>query len=150
MVISSAQHTPWGYVSQWGIQTAAGGNDVLLLDEWHTPIYDEFIPKADVDSALDGFNDFHPLGRTGTPTTPNVRQGRSFDRPGRSALFAAYAKGVVCGGVLPPRGEPFVPRAVPMTAGPAGPRATGYSARDGSPVREGKRDRHQQHPARGK
>ncbi|CAK7282778.1 hypothetical protein SGPA1_20753 [Streptomyces misionensis JCM 4497] len=29
------------------------------------------------------------------------------------------------------------------------PRATGYSARDGSPVREGKRDRHQQHPARG-
>jgi hypothetical protein len=28
------------------------------------------------------------------------------------------------------------------------PKATGYSARDGSPVREGKRDRHQQHPAR--
>ncbi|MFI8236336.1 hypothetical protein ACIF83_03590 [Streptomyces sp. NPDC085866] len=36
----------------------------------------------------------------------------------------------------------------PMNAGPAGPRATGYSARDGSLVREGKRDRHQQHPAR--
>ncbi|KUM75310.1 SDR family NAD(P)-dependent oxidoreductase [Streptomyces curacoi] len=32
-----------------------------------TPIYEEFIPKADVDSALDGFNAFHPLGRTGTP-----------------------------------------------------------------------------------
>ncbi|KDN75585.1 sugar dehydrogenase [Streptomyces olindensis] len=32
-----------------------------------TPIYEEFIPKSDVDSALDGFNDFHPLGRTGTP-----------------------------------------------------------------------------------
>ncbi|MFG2132802.1 SDR family NAD(P)-dependent oxidoreductase [Streptomyces sp. NPDC048751] len=32
-----------------------------------TPIYEEFIPKADVDSALDGFNSFHPLGRTGTP-----------------------------------------------------------------------------------
>ncbi len=32
-----------------------------------TPIYEEFIPKADVDSALDGFNTFHPLGRTGTP-----------------------------------------------------------------------------------
>lgn len=32
-----------------------------------TPIYEEFIPKADVDSALDGFNGFHPLGRTGTP-----------------------------------------------------------------------------------
>lgn len=32
-----------------------------------TPIYEEFIPKADIDSALDGFNTFHPLGRTGTP-----------------------------------------------------------------------------------
>lgn len=32
-----------------------------------TPIYEEFIPKADVDSVLDGFNAFHPLGRTGTP-----------------------------------------------------------------------------------
>ncbi|PJM93346.1 SDR family NAD(P)-dependent oxidoreductase [Streptomyces sp. CB01373] len=32
-----------------------------------TPIYEEFIPKADVDAALDGFNTFHPLGRTGTP-----------------------------------------------------------------------------------
>lgn len=32
-----------------------------------TPIYEEFILKADVDSALDGFNDFHPIGRTGTP-----------------------------------------------------------------------------------
>ncbi|MFE3265041.1 SDR family NAD(P)-dependent oxidoreductase [Streptomyces sp. NPDC059215] len=31
-----------------------------------TPIYEEFIPRADVDSALDGFNAFHPLGRTGT------------------------------------------------------------------------------------
>lgn len=32
-----------------------------------TPIYEEFIPKSDLDSALDGFNAFHPLGRTGTP-----------------------------------------------------------------------------------
>jgi NAD(P)-dependent dehydrogenase (short-subunit alcohol dehydrogenase family) len=32
-----------------------------------TPIYEEFIPKSDVDSALDGFNTFHPIGRTGTP-----------------------------------------------------------------------------------
>lgn len=32
-----------------------------------TPIYEEFIPKAEMDSALDGFNGFHPLGRTGTP-----------------------------------------------------------------------------------
>ncbi|MEW1791767.1 MULTISPECIES: SDR family NAD(P)-dependent oxidoreductase [Streptomyces] len=32
-----------------------------------TPIYEEFIPRAEMDSALDGFNSFHPLGRTGTP-----------------------------------------------------------------------------------
>ncbi|MER8186000.1 SDR family oxidoreductase [Kitasatospora sp. NPDC094015] len=32
-----------------------------------TPIYREFIPEAEVESALDGFNAFHPLGRTGTP-----------------------------------------------------------------------------------
>ncbi|MFI2410395.1 SDR family NAD(P)-dependent oxidoreductase [Streptomyces sp. NPDC018947] len=32
-----------------------------------TPIYEEFIPSADLDSALDGFGPFHPLGRTGTP-----------------------------------------------------------------------------------
>ncbi|MCI3221195.1 SDR family NAD(P)-dependent oxidoreductase [Streptomyces sp. NP-1717] len=32
-----------------------------------TPIYEEFIPKAEMDSALDGFNAFHPLGRIGTP-----------------------------------------------------------------------------------
>ncbi|MGW9373797.1 SDR family NAD(P)-dependent oxidoreductase [Streptomyces xanthophaeus] len=32
-----------------------------------TPIYEEFIPKSEVASALDGFNGFHPIGRTGTP-----------------------------------------------------------------------------------
>ncbi|MEU8931651.1 SDR family NAD(P)-dependent oxidoreductase [Streptomyces sp. NPDC048409] len=32
-----------------------------------TPIYEEFIPRAEMDAALDGFNSFHPLGRTGTP-----------------------------------------------------------------------------------
>ena len=32
-----------------------------------TPIYEGFIRKAEVHSALQGFNDFHPLGRIGTP-----------------------------------------------------------------------------------
>ncbi|MFI9611982.1 SDR family NAD(P)-dependent oxidoreductase [Streptomyces sp. NPDC052023] len=32
-----------------------------------TPIYEAFIPKDDIDSALDAFNTFHPLGRVGTP-----------------------------------------------------------------------------------
>ena len=32
-----------------------------------TPIYEGFIPKADVHNALQGFNGFHPIGRVGTP-----------------------------------------------------------------------------------
>ncbi|RQT95193.1 SDR family NAD(P)-dependent oxidoreductase [Burkholderia cenocepacia] len=32
-----------------------------------TPIYEGFIPKADVHAALQGFNGFHPIGRVGTP-----------------------------------------------------------------------------------
>lgn len=31
-----------------------------------TPIYEGFIPKAEVHSALQGFNSFHPIGRVGT------------------------------------------------------------------------------------
>jgi len=33
-----------------------------------TPIYEGFIPKAEVHSALQGFNAFHPIGRVGTPS----------------------------------------------------------------------------------
>lgn len=32
-----------------------------------TPIYQGFIPKDEVHTALQGFNSFHPLGRVGTP-----------------------------------------------------------------------------------
>jgi NAD(P)-dependent dehydrogenase (short-subunit alcohol dehydrogenase family) len=32
-----------------------------------TPIYEGFIPKADVHSTLQSFNSFHPIGRVGTP-----------------------------------------------------------------------------------
>lgn len=32
-----------------------------------TPIYEGFIPKAEVADALAGFNSFHPIGRIGTP-----------------------------------------------------------------------------------
>jgi len=32
-----------------------------------TPIYEGFIPKAEVHNALQGFNNFHPIGRIGTP-----------------------------------------------------------------------------------
>lgn len=32
-----------------------------------TPIYEGFIPKEELDEALKGFNEFHPIGRVGTP-----------------------------------------------------------------------------------
>jgi len=32
-----------------------------------TPIYESFIDAAEIDEALAGFNDFHPIGRIGTP-----------------------------------------------------------------------------------
>ena len=32
-----------------------------------TPIYEAFIPKPDLPQALAGFNDFHPIGRIGSP-----------------------------------------------------------------------------------
>ena len=32
-----------------------------------TPIYEGFIPKAEVHSTLQGFNSFHPIGRVGSP-----------------------------------------------------------------------------------
>jgi len=31
-----------------------------------TPIYEAFIEPEEVDSALEGFNDFHPIGKIGT------------------------------------------------------------------------------------
>lgn len=32
-----------------------------------TPVYEAFIPRAEVSAALQGFNAFHPIGRIGTP-----------------------------------------------------------------------------------
>src|SRR5260370_36868132 len=32
-----------------------------------TPIYEAFIPKEQIPTALQGFNNFHPIGRVGTP-----------------------------------------------------------------------------------
>ncbi|MEM6349040.1 MAG: SDR family oxidoreductase, partial [Bacteroidota bacterium] len=32
-----------------------------------TPIYEAFIPAAEVETTLQGFNDFHPIGRVGRP-----------------------------------------------------------------------------------
>ncbi|MEU8732909.1 SDR family oxidoreductase [Streptomyces tendae] len=31
-----------------------------------TPIYEEFVPASEMDSTMDGFDSFHPIGRTGT------------------------------------------------------------------------------------
>lgn len=41
-----------------------------------TPIYEAFIDPAEVDEALEGFNDFHPIGRIGTPS--DVAQSIAF------------------------------------------------------------------------
>jgi len=41
-----------------------------------TPVYESFIPKADIPAALQGFNGFHPIGRIGTPQ--NVAEAITF------------------------------------------------------------------------
>jgi NAD(P)-dependent dehydrogenase (short-subunit alcohol dehydrogenase family) len=41
-----------------------------------TPIYEAFINPEDMDATLEGFNDFHPIGRIGTPQ--DVANGISF------------------------------------------------------------------------
>jgi NAD(P)-dependent dehydrogenase (short-subunit alcohol dehydrogenase family) len=40
--------------------------NALLPDVVQTPICEGFMPKAEVASALQGFNVFHPIGRVGT------------------------------------------------------------------------------------
>ncbi len=50
-------------LAQHGIRVNAVSPAVV-----QTPIYEGFIPKADVHSALQGFNSFHPIGRVGTAT----------------------------------------------------------------------------------
>jgi NAD(P)-dependent dehydrogenase (short-subunit alcohol dehydrogenase family) len=49
-------------LAQHGIRVNAVSPAVV-----QTPIYEGFIPKAEVHSALQGFNSFHPIGRVGTP-----------------------------------------------------------------------------------
>ncbi|MBU1393463.1 MAG: SDR family oxidoreductase [Gammaproteobacteria bacterium] len=34
----------------------------------NTPIYNAFIPEAELDQVIESFNTFHPIGRVGTPT----------------------------------------------------------------------------------
>lgn len=49
-------------LAQHGIRVNAVSPAVV-----QTPIYEGFIPKDQVHSALQGFNSFHPIGRVGTP-----------------------------------------------------------------------------------
>lgn len=49
-------------LAQYGIRVNAVSPAVV-----QTPIYEGFIPKDQVHSALQGFNSFHPIGRVGTP-----------------------------------------------------------------------------------
>jgi NAD(P)-dependent dehydrogenase (short-subunit alcohol dehydrogenase family) len=49
-------------LAQHGIRVNAVSPAVV-----QTPIYEGFIPKAEVHNALQGLNSFHPIGRVGTP-----------------------------------------------------------------------------------
>lgn len=49
-------------LAQYGIRVNAVSPAVV-----ETPIYEGFIPKDQVHTALQGFNGFHPIGRIGTP-----------------------------------------------------------------------------------
>ncbi|MGY3572644.1 SDR family NAD(P)-dependent oxidoreductase [Vibrio paucivorans] len=50
-------------LAEYGIRVNAVSPAVVK-----TPIYESFIDPKDLDEALAGFNDFHPIGRVGTPT----------------------------------------------------------------------------------
>ncbi|WP_407713694.1 SDR family NAD(P)-dependent oxidoreductase [Comamonas testosteroni] len=58
-------------LAQYGIRVNAVSPAVVV-----TPIYEGFIPKAEVHGALQGFNSFHPIGRVGTVT--DVAEAISF------------------------------------------------------------------------
>lgn len=70
------------------------------------------------------------------------------DHPPACGFALSQVQGKPSAGVNPGLCLALEAEELGMNARPVGPRTTGYSARDGSLVSEGKRDRHQQHPIR--
>src|ERR1700746_1320013 len=67
-----------------------------------TPIFEGFIPKEDVDTVLQGFNSFHPIGRIGRPE--NAREIAATLLSGKSS-WVTGAIWDVDGGVMAGRNQ---------------------------------------------
>jgi NAD(P)-dependent dehydrogenase (short-subunit alcohol dehydrogenase family) len=67
-----------------------------------TPVYESFIPRDQVHDALQGFNDFHPIGRVGQPA--DVAEAMAFLLSDRAAWITGTVLNVD-GGVMAGRNQ---------------------------------------------